>query len=150
MSCSCKTCVLNCKVLPGYLIPADLDRMVPPGVDPFDWAEVNLVASPGAIVKESSGKISRIPTLCPATKPDGSCINLTSDDRCSIHANAPFGCAFFHCKMTKQESDRLSKRGLIEICLAGPNSLYLRIWRRLNRLGKTCPGPEVRRKGFKI
>jgi hypothetical protein len=149
MSCSCKICVANCRHMPGYLIPADLDRMIPPGVDPFTWAEQNLLASPGAIIKSSrTGQLRRVPTLVLATKPDGSCINLTPDDRCSIHENAPFGCAFFDCKISRREANDLSARGVREIMAANVNSLYHRIWRRLNRLGKVSPAPEEKRKVF--
>ena len=78
--CSCKTCKLNCLVMPGCLIPSDLDRMIPRTTDPFRWAESNLLASPGAVAMKN-GKLFRIPTLVPATKADGSCINLSANLR---------------------------------------------------------------------
>jgi len=38
---------MNCRFMPGFLIPADLTRIIPPGADPVIWAEANLLASPG-------------------------------------------------------------------------------------------------------
>src|SRR6266446_1724770 len=95
-TCACEVCKTNCRFMPGYLIPSDLDRMIPIGVDPLTWAEMNLLASPGALVMKNL-QFFRIPTLVPSTKADGSCINLTPEGLCSIHETAPFGCAFFDC-----------------------------------------------------
>jgi len=126
-SCSCAGCVLNCQFMPGFLVPSDLGRMIPPGADPLVWAETNLLASPGAVAWHN-GKAFRIPTLVPAVKPDGSCINL-QDGLCTIHENAPFGCAFFDCQ---------SPLGGASAALAAVHqewhtegSLYVRIWMHL-------------------
>lgn len=134
-SCACGNCQLNCRFMPGFLIPADLARMVPPGSDPFEWAERNLLASPGALVS-SDGKRFRIPTLVPAVKQDGSCVNLTSDGRCAIHGVSPFGCAFFSCG---PEVGGLSAKVLSSIMLdcLNPDGLYKRIWLSLYDKGRT-------------
>jgi len=55
--------------MPGFLVPSDLDRMIPPTVNPLVWAESNLLASPGAKVMKN-GLILRIHTLVPAVKKD--------------------------------------------------------------------------------
>ncbi len=94
--CSCKVCRKNCEVMPGFLLPSDLDRMVPADTEPFTWAETNLLASPGALVMKGNTYF-RIPTLVPATTSTGSCKNLTSEGLCAIHDISPFGCAFFDC-----------------------------------------------------
>jgi len=65
-SCACKECRRWCFHLPGYLIPADLKRMIPAHAQSFDWAEQNLLASPGALVVKDR-VLFRIPTLVPAT-----------------------------------------------------------------------------------
>jgi hypothetical protein len=134
VSCSCRECRRNCMFMPGFLIPSDLDRMIPPGADPLQWAEINLLASPGTIVSKD-GEIFRIPTLVPATKPDGSCIHYQRRG-CAIWENSPFGCAFFGCGA--QDEDRLSHLGVNKIYLAqaDPESLYNRIWHHLWDLNK--------------
>jgi hypothetical protein len=138
-NCSCKMCRLNCKVMPGYLIPADLERMIPAGADPFRWAEENLLASPGALVMKR-GKSFRIPTLVPATKPDGSCIHLTKDERCDIHDVAPFGCAFFDCG---PEPPGVANQGLAAVYQAhASQSLYYHLVVHLNYKGLTQKAPE--------
>jgi hypothetical protein len=140
--CHCAECVAYCKVLPGYLIPEDLGRMVPAGVDPLEWAKDHLRASPGAIVGDmSSGRRWRIPTLVPARAEGGACIYLDGHDRCGIHAQAPFGCAFFD---HQSGGAAFSLQGLREVAaaMADPGSLYHRIWHALHAAGLTAPAPE--------
>jgi hypothetical protein len=145
-SCACGDCQVNCRFMPGNLIPADLPRMIPQGVDPFQWAEANLLASPGALVSRG-GVQSRIPTLVPAVKEDGSCIHLNAQGLCNIHRVAPFGCAFFSCT-DGPESYELSARGLHAIlddeAEGGP---YTLIWHHLHQLGKVQrPAEELRQR----
>jgi hypothetical protein len=127
--------------MPGFLIPADLDRMISSGVAPLVWAETNLLASPGALAVKD-GKQFRIKTLVPAVKRDGSCIHLI-DDRCTIHAVAPFGCAFFDCG---PERGNISVQGLIQVMEAWrEDSIYQRIWEHLSAIGKTQLKPDILR-----
>jgi Fe-S-cluster containining protein len=151
-SCGCKECVRNCQFMPGFLIPSDLGRMIPSGALPTAWAEGRLLASPGAIVANTAtGQMFRIRTLVPARKSDGSCINLSADNRCTIHQIAPFGCAFFDCGPERGE---LSHFGLFAVQEAWENNhLYARIWRHLSREGMVAPSPEEcrnRMEGFPI
>lgn len=142
--CNCEDCRLNCEVMPGFLIPSDLDRIMPAGVEPLIWAETNLLASPGALVMRD-GQTFRIPTLVPATKPDGTCIHL-NEGLCGIHGVAPFGCAFFDCHSLPQ--DALSRNGMIEVYKAfflEPTSLYRRIWAHLDTEGFKQHRAEVLR-----
>ena len=141
-NCSCVNCQTNCRFMPGFLIPADLDRMIPAGADPLDWAERNLLASPGALVSKG-GHVVRIHTLVPAIKPDGSCINLADEGLCRIHETSPFGCAFFSCG---PEVPNLANSGIIACALAGPESLYWRIWAHLDSIGRRQHAPEALRK----
>jgi len=141
-TCACKTCVLNCKIMPGCLIPSDLARMIPANVIPTEWAEGKLLASPGALAIKN-GQPFRIPTLVPAVKLDGSCIHLDPSGRCDIHESAPFGCAFFDCG---PERGNLSHYGLVEVMKAwNNNDLYARIWRHLAREGHTQVKAEILR-----
>ncbi len=141
-SCACSDCQTNCKFMPGFLIPADLDRMIPPCTDPFEWAHTNLLASPGALVMKD-GRMFRIGTLVPVVKPDGSCAHLTAEGRCDIWEIAPFGCAFFSCG---PEPVGLSHRGLHAVMTAGDESLYNRLWRYLDLRGKRQKAPDILRR----
>ena len=143
--CACIECVANCRFLPGYLIPADLDRIMPPRVDPFTWATENLRASPGATVGDlETARVWRIPTLVPARSEKGKCIYL-DENRCRIHAVAPFGCAFFDHRSSGRA---LSLRGLRAVDQAHrePESLYHRLWVFLHNAGLIAPGPEESRR----
>jgi hypothetical protein len=144
--CDCTVCVTNCQHMPGYLIPSDLERMMPSGQPDqvMKWAEKNLLASPGALAIYN-GRPIRIGTLVPASKPDGSCINLDADNRCSIHAVAPFGCAFFDCRMSHRQADALSEQALLIIMRLPPECWYVRIHSHLTELGLVSPSPEEKR-----
>jgi hypothetical protein len=133
-SCSCRKCRRNCMYMPGMYLPSDLDKAIPPGADPFAWAEINLLASPGALA-EKDGVRFRIPTLVPATKPDGSCMHYKQRG-CTIWENSPFGCAFFGCDAV--DEDRIGKLGYQQIMLAFADeaSLYSRLWNHLWNMGK--------------
>jgi hypothetical protein len=134
--------------MPGYLIPADLDRMIPAGANPFEWAETNLLASPGAVVMKD-GDYFRIPTLVPAVKADGTCIHLTGgkrNGRCDIHETAPFGCAFFSCRTVGMG---LSDQGLQAVAFSDEHGLYKVLWLYLWELGNRQQPPEVLRQRMK-
>jgi hypothetical protein len=143
--CDCEECKLNCRYLPGYLIPADLDRIhcyLAPNQDLFAWTRQHLLASPGAKVM-SNGRIFRIPTLVPARQADGACVFLIVDERCEIHAVAPFGCAFFDCQQLRSEADRRSLLGLQAIAAAwADGAMYAQVWLALDGAGLKAPGPE--------
>jgi hypothetical protein len=116
--------------------------MVPEGRDPLGWAREHLRASPGAVVADrSSGRRWRIPTLVPARSASGACIYLDEGDRCSIHEDAPFGCAFFD---HTEERQGLSLEGLraVDAAQRDPESLYHRLWHALHAAGLTVPPPE--------
>jgi len=120
-TCVCKLCRACCKKMPGSLIPSDLGRLVPPGTDPFAWARSHLRA------KGDGG-------LVLAAKADGSCPFLTSDERCSIWANSPFGCAFFRCApgQNNKEAARLKQLQQEAIEADGAaNGLFHQIWKTL-------------------
>jgi Fe-S-cluster containining protein len=146
--CGCHDCTLNCHHLPGYLIPADLERMhrhLAPGEDLAAWAHRYLLASPGALVLRQ-GQPCRIPTLVPARRTDGACIFLTDTNQCAIHAVSPFGCAFFDFHMRQTEADQRSKRGLQAVLEAwDAGDPYAQLWVILAAAGLVAPAPEVAR-----
>lgn len=142
-NCDCGVCVRNCAVMPGYLIPADLPRMIPPNVDEFKWAEENLLASPGALAMKDGIRF-RIPTLVPAVKEDGSCIHLSAEGTCGIHDISPFGCAFFDCG---PERPKIVHASMIQIQEAiEEKGLYLYLWIHLSYKGLEQLPPEILRR----
>jgi hypothetical protein len=145
-ACGCATCVRHCRYVSGYLVPSDLGRLVPPGADPFAWAESNLRASPGALVGDSgTGRHWRIPTLVPAVRADGSCIHLDDAGRCAIHAVAPFGCAFFDCRVIDDRAPRTAAILAIAAVHRDPASLYRRLVVHLAGLVLVVDPPEARK-----
>jgi hypothetical protein len=147
--CACHECTLSCHHIPGYLIPADLERIhqhLSPCDDPEAWDRAHLLASPGALVL-CRGQMARILTLVPARRPDGACTFLTEAGQCAIHALAPFGCAFIDAHQPKEEADRRSSRGLQSVIAAwNASAPYARLWVTLARAGLVAPEPEVARR----
>ena len=140
--CACPACTECCRALPGYLVPSDLrriaDRLNEPDIARF--ALDNLLASPGAIVL-ADGEFWKIRTLVPARGTDGAC-RFLQNDRCAIHAESPFGCSFFSTEQSKEESDAISARGLLEIAKAWRRGdLYARLWLMLYYAGRIAPSP---------
>jgi hypothetical protein len=91
----------------------------------FAWAELHLRA-----VTDKP-----FPTLVPARGFDGHC-HWHFDGRCAVHADAPYGCAFFDAHMTLEEIDRRSAATLrarrADAAADGP---YYRVWLHLCRKG---------------
>lgn len=125
--CDCKVCSRWCKAVPGYLVPSDLGRLIPADTDPYQWADEHLRASIGL----KFGDIW-IPSLVPAKQENGHC-HWFINNRCAVHENAPFGCAFFSdCKHSPAEADQISAIGRAARGEAfQSDTLYARIWRYL-------------------
>jgi len=140
--CGCQECSRNCLFIPGYLIPADLQRLLPTDASKSEWAEKYLRASPGGLVLYQ-GKAFRIPTIVPARKDNGSCV-FHSEGNCTVHRVSPFGCAFFDNHMSDEEGDIRTRMGLASI-LEGFQSGYGELWRHLWEKNLRVPGPEESR-----
>lgn len=143
--CACPQCTAHCRVVPGYLVPADLERLSRflGYRNPLTCAAENLLASPGATVVQQ-GRVRQLPTLVPRRQANGACIFLDAQQRCRIHAVAPYGCAFFDAHQPEAEADARSQRGLQEIARhwANPKAhLYTLIWRILNATGRCAVPP---------
>ena len=141
-ACSCDEDVVNCYFVPGYLIPDDLSRLAAhlsiPNI--FDLARDYLLASPGPIVGLNTGETFRIPTLVPARRKDGGCRFLDHNDRCSIHAVAPFACAFADVHLPGDEVDRRSAAGLRAIMHDHrTNGIYSQCWMYLFQRQQLAP-----------
>jgi hypothetical protein len=126
-TCGCAACAAFCRHLPGALDPADLARLCPPGQDLLTWAEEHLRAQVGGPA----------PSLVPARGAAGHCHWLFGG-RCAVHANAPYGCAFFDAHMADAEVERraAATARAIRQNLTAKGSYY-RVWRHLRRRGLT-------------
>ena len=145
--CACRACVRACETMPGNLIPADIERIhaaVAPEATLEDFAREYLRASPGATVL-GGGKLFQIPTIVPAQQDNGHCVFL-KDGQCTIHAVAPYGCAFFSMHDSQEEGDLKSRFGLASILAdreAGGN--YYPLWQRLKTEHGLGPPPSEKR-----
>jgi hypothetical protein len=126
-TCGCAACAAFCRHLPGALDPSDLVRLCPPGQDLLAWAEQHLRAQVGRPV----------PSLVPARDVTGHC-HWFFDGRCAVHADAPYGCAFFDSHLPHEEVDRraaATARAIRQdLAEKGP---YYQVWRHLRRRGLT-------------
>lgn len=132
--CACELCRAPCKHIPGALAVEDLLRLCPEQQDPFTWAEEHL----SALTDKG------FPTLVPARQANGHC-HWLFEDRCVVHENAPFGCAFFDCHQPPDEVDKraaATKKARLDDQAA--QGLYFRIWLHLCRTGRIgVPGDRT-------
>ena len=103
INCDCQECRTPCSHMPGYLSPEDL----------VNFTEDQLEASSGAVVIKDGERVE-LPTLVPKQREDGTCIFLT-DDGCSIHGWAPYGCRTFTVCNTWNDDAFEREVGLMEI-----------------------------------
>ena len=150
--CACETCQDYCKNISGMVSPLDLKRWQCTLRDGFeDWAFYHLAASPGALA-QMHGKIIEIPTICMARRrPNGQCVMLTPSLQCSIHEDAPYGCAYFdHTLSGSAEGNKRSEAALLDILYDwttdGP---YSALWQKLAAAGHTVEAPEISRQKLK-
>ena len=136
-TCGCELCSCYCKVMPGSLLPSDLERLIPKDQDPMTWARTHLRASNGSVMVNSlTGESVSIPSLVPAKQANGHCHWLTPDGKCSVHANSPFGCAFFDQHMKDDEAERRNHYARMTRAQAfDDHSLYAEIWHMLKAEG---------------
>jgi hypothetical protein len=140
--CACEECTRYCLHLPGALIPDDL-KAISANLGYNDltrFAVENLLASPGAILSNGITQI-RIPTLVPQRGPDGAC-KFLRDNRCAIHAQAPYCCSFFDSHQRRSEADARSLLGHLAIAHEwAEDGVYARLWRLLDSMGLRAPSP---------
>jgi hypothetical protein len=147
--CSCRRCSVFCETLPGSLVPSDLNRLIPQGADPFLWAEEHLRASPGFQVRTPFGVVG-IPTLVPRKQANGHC-HWLQDGLCSVHENAPFGCAFLsQCSQSNAHAEKIASAGRQARAKAFQDGdLYAQIWMHLWKKGlRYETGQEDRRRAM--
>ena len=118
--CDCDRCV-GCCSHPAYLIPRDVYRIIDylvkeDRIVDADTARRLFRASDRTKVGTYvNGRlmIRSVPTITPQVK-YGACVFL-KNNRCSIHAVAPFGCAYHDMHMPYAEADMRSKWAIREI-----------------------------------
>ncbi len=131
-TCGCDFCRAYCKHIPGRLDASDLYRLGPPGDEVFAWAERHLRA-----VDDTP-----YPKLVPARQANGHC-HWYQDGRCTVHAQAPYGCAFFDAHMPTAEVNRRSQASVqAAIGDASIDGLHARVWRHLRDKGLTRPSGD--------
>lgn len=109
------------------------------------FARENLVTSEGARVVTTEGRVVSLPTLVPATQPNGHC-KFLKDGLCTVHAVSPYGCAFLDAHMSDQElsgrSRPLYDDLLNDLESDGP---YTRLWNLLRDSDLAAPPIATRR-----
>ncbi len=144
-TCDCAKCVAACRFMPGMLGVDDLDRIAAAlGEEPTDdWLKEHFQASDGAKVMQG-GRVFNIPTIVPRLTNSG-CVFLVND-RCRVHAAAPFGCGWLDMHMTGPEGDKRVQAAIQEIYLAWQSpTRYAAAWTMLREAG-CVPPPLVRRR----
>ena len=107
-TCGCPDDVANCRKQPGSIEPEDLPRIAAHLGEPLTEVLRFFKASPGAVLLDrTTGQHVRIGSITPRQQEDGTCVFL-ENDRCRVHAVAPFGCAYFDVHMDTREADRRS------------------------------------------
>lgn len=142
--CDCADCSEFCHWMPGFLLPDDLTRLA--GTSEWrllsKWALQHLLASQGSLALWM-GKQFRVPTIVPARQENGCVCHWLADGRCSVHADAPFGCAFFDTHQEYDEGMIRSQRSTLllmsEVVKPQGASLYYRVWEHLVRHDRIAP-----------
>lgn len=136
-TCACFKCSVWCQHMPGFLVPSDLDRLIPEGVDPYCWAEEHLRASPGLRLTDPETRVTiNIPSLVPAKAATGHC-HWYVNGLCAVHDNSPFGCAYYkQCQQTSTQADKISWAGRHARAVAFEGEhLYAKLWTHLWKKG---------------
>jgi Fe-S-cluster containining protein len=105
-SCACYQCTDCCKRQPGSLAPGDMERIAAHLGKTLDEVKPMFWASPGPMVGNAvTGRRWYIGSITPRyDKRKKRCVFLDDDDRCTIHAVAPAGCAIFDTHMGVAEA----------------------------------------------
>ena len=104
--CDCATCRECCHSQPGSLAPGDLERIAKFLHRSMRVTLMKFWASPGALLMNRlTRETYRVGTITPR-RAKGKCVFLDDHERCTIHAVAPAGCAFFDTHMNREEGQQ--------------------------------------------
>jgi len=144
--CDCGKCKAACRAMPGMLAPGDVASIAKfLGTEPDDAFVANFfAASEGALVLGPSGPL-RIQTITPRQRPDGSCVFLTPEGKCSIHPVSPFGCRTFN--VCSPEADVKEDMGKVAAALSSchTDEQYKEHWQDCKRHNSVTPPLTDRR-----
>ena len=116
--CDCPQCQKCCHVQPGHLLPGQMEKIADYLKQTIEEVKQFFWASPGALVQSAKTGIQfRIGTITPKfDKHKKACVFLSDEGKCRIHAEAPYGCAFFDaCKMSAAEGQKRAVWGMQQI-----------------------------------
>ena len=139
--CACDRCQRLCKTVPGVLAPGDVALIAGHlRTSEPELLESRLLASPGAVLADLVRRRTfRVPTIVPDRDSTGRCVFLDEQNRCTIHAVAPFGCAYFDEHMPVAESNQ---RSLAVHRAIMNDHVYVKAWYGLWGQGRRAPAPE--------
>ncbi len=167
-TCDCACCTVGCRTMPGSLIPGDVERIAAHAGHDDDvvWILDHFLASPGAKVARRAADaevalgislrgehysaamvIFRVPTIVPRQRPDGSCVFLDDAGHCTVHAVAPFGCAYHNTHLDEADAHKRSQYA-VQQQMAGQKTRYGWLWKLLYDLDRRATTLAVRRKAF--
>jgi len=107
--CACDECRRGCHEQPGSLAAGELEQIAAYLARPVAAVLAKFWASPGALVgNRATGEVFRVGTITPRLA-GGRCVFLSADDRCTIHAVAPYGCRMYDSHMQADEAQRRSQ-----------------------------------------
>jgi Fe-S-cluster containining protein len=127
-SCACPACQACCTRQPGPLLPGELEAIAAHLGTTVRDASHKFWASPGGVLgHRATGQTLRVGTITPRLRA-GRCVFLDAESRCTIHAVAPFGCAYFDTHMTAEEAH---PRGLYMMRAQATSEAYQSLRRTL-------------------
>jgi len=113
-TCSCRADRKSCQRQPGHLLPGQLKEIADALGLAVEAARRYFWNSPGMVLANSrTGRTFRVRTITPRFE-NGRCV-FFKNERCEVHAVAPFGCRFFDVHMSAAEGQRRSMWGAREI-----------------------------------
>ena len=115
--CACTQCQQCCREQPGHLLPGEMETIADHLQQPLVEVKKLFWASGGAVVmNNATGRQFRIGTITPRyDRRKKRCVFMTDDGLCSIHAVAPFGCAYFDTHQSADYGRSLSTWGMQQI-----------------------------------
>lgn len=107
-TCTCREDRQNCMEQPGHLLPGQLAEILDYLKVPLSRAAEFFWNSPGMLLGRA-GRVFRIRTITPRLE-NGKCV-FYKNERCTIHAVAPYGCRYFDVHMRSAKGQKRASWG---------------------------------------